>query len=444
MRCCGFWKTKQTTRSNKALNDAQKNRGKRLERVRARQLAEQERNRAELQTDLKAASLEATRGQPQAARQIFEDILKLEPDWPEALESYATFLFDQSIQSKYHGTLQVAMADADRCLALAEHLDSLNNSRQAGQRVLSAALNQQGDLLRKRGQPGDAEQAFQQYTRSLDIDERLLRKNADAAEAARSVVVRRYTFGEFEAQQERFDTALKQFGRGIEVLEHMQAKQFHVDETTWLKAILEERAKVCQLASMAIGDWDTLLKAEAALLPSFLWRRASLLAVHGKLADVAQAGAKLRELAATADSTVDADNPADTKSGMLYNAACAYSLCATLAVNDKPDPTETELAEHKKFIDLALACLKEAIAAGFDSFDHMQQDSDLTPLHDLPEFQQLLPPPTAVPFSRTPRQCPGSMCGVGRPSHSRGAGAIPESPCPDSSPEKPIGRPLLR
>jgi hypothetical protein len=31
-------------------------------------------------------------------------------------------------------------------------------------------------------------------------------------------------------------------------------------------------------------------------------------------------------------------------------------------------------------IDLSLACLKEAIAAGFNNFDHMKQDTDLASL----------------------------------------------------------------
>ncbi|MFM9959727.1 MAG: TPR end-of-group domain-containing protein [Planctomycetaceae bacterium] len=43
-----------------------------------------------------------------------------------------------------------------------------------------------------------------------------------------------------------------------------------------------------------------------------------------------------------------------------------------------------------KDLDLSLACLEEAVAAWYDNFEHMQQDSDLTPLRELPEFQTLL------------------------------------------------------
>jgi hypothetical protein len=105
------------------------------------------------------------------------------------------------------------------------------------------------------------------------------------------------------------------------------------------------------------------------------------MAKQGRAADVAQAGAKLREL--------------EPKTNVnLYNAACAYSLAAGLAAKDKLSPTAAEEAERRKFIDLSLACLKEALAAGYHNFHHMTQDTDLVPLRGLPEFENLFPKPT--------------------------------------------------
>ena len=71
----------------------------------------------------------------------------------------------------------------------------------------------------------------------------------------------------------------------------------------------------------------------------------------------------------------------------------AYASALPL-IKDKPAPTPAEVAERKKFVDLALGCLKEAIAAGYHDFDHMRQDTDLTPLRGLPEFEDLFPRPT--------------------------------------------------
>ncbi|MEI8380514.1 MAG: hypothetical protein WCJ09_10320 [Planctomycetota bacterium] len=57
---------------------------------------------------------------------------------------------------------------------------------------------------------------------------------------------------------------------------------------------------------------------------------------------------------------------------MQYNAASAFSPCGGLVVRDKPQPTESELVEQKKYLDQALICLKGAVAAGYDNFNHMQ------------------------------------------------------------------------
>ena len=98
-----------------------------------------------------------------------------------------------------------------------------------------------------------------------------------------------------------------------------------------------------------------------------------------KNADAVGAVAKLRELGtATA--------------GQLYNAACVYSLCAA-AIKPDPDPlTAEQSAARQQHIADALATLREAIAAGYKDFAHMQTDPDLTPLRDLPEFKELIKP----------------------------------------------------
>ncbi len=72
----------------------------------------------------------------------------------------------------------------------------------------------------------------------------------------------------------------------------------------------------------------------------------------------------------------------------------------TLSLKDKPQPTDSEKAERQKYLDLSLACLKAAVAAEYDHFEHMPQDTDLTPRRELPESQALLkqrPPKKPAP-----------------------------------------------
>ncbi|MEI8017273.1 MAG: DUF4062 domain-containing protein [Schlesneria sp.] len=181
----------------KAIAFSEKRRTARLDGVRARKQIEQARNRADLEPDLKAASLYATRGQTAEARSLFTEILKLEPDWPEPLETFAWFLYDQSIQSRTHGTLQAALADAKLCFELAERLHKIDGTQPNSQQVLSASCLSMGNILSTRGQPGDADVALGYYARSLAIDERLLKQYPDSAWAARAVAVSLGDFGDF-------------------------------------------------------------------------------------------------------------------------------------------------------------------------------------------------------------------------------------------------------
>ena len=142
---------------------------------------------------------------------------------------------------------------------------------------------------------------------------------------------------------------------------------------------MQQAIQQCRLAVTALGDWKTLLEQPAEVLPALLEMRGTQSVQAGRVADAVQAVAKLRELGtATA--------------GQLYNAACVYSLCAA-AIKTEPDAlTAEQSAARQQHIADALATLREALAAGWKDFAHMQKDPDLTPLRDLPEFQELVTP----------------------------------------------------
>jgi len=129
-----------------------------------------------------------------------------------------------------------------------------------------------------------------------------------------------------------------------------------------------------------LGDWKTLLEQPPELLPVLLQMRGTELMKDGRTADAVQAVAKLRELG-TANS------------GQLYNAACVYSLAVAAIKPEKDgDPlTAEQSTTRQKQVADSLATLREAIAAGYKDFAHMQEDPDLAPLQELPEFKALLP-----------------------------------------------------
>jgi tetratricopeptide (TPR) repeat protein len=196
-----------------------------LGRVRARAEALSAQNRADLQPLLKGAGLYAAKGQNEAARQAYRDVLGIEPRWPEALEAYGWFLVDQSVHSKNHRTIGVAYTDSQEALTVAQGWVAVDNSGDA-QRLLSAALEESGDILRSRGQVGDADLALKEYERSLEIRTQLLSADPDSGRRSRDVAVTLNRLGDFLVIRRSAgdsDAALKYFDRSLDIGERLLA-----------------------------------------------------------------------------------------------------------------------------------------------------------------------------------------------------------------------------
>jgi tetratricopeptide (TPR) repeat protein len=247
-----------------------------LESMRVARQMDRERDRIKLQPVLKAAEIQATKGDSPAARASYREILSLEPDWPEALDAFAWFLFDASTQSLYHGSLRAAIADAEEMHVLATRRQFLAPTEPLALRLLSVAANQMGDVLIRRGQPVDAETALGHYQRSLEIDEKLLAANPDSAEAARDVSVSLERLGDFLATRGGpgdADTALGHFQRSLEVREKLHAAnpdsaQAARDVSVSLNKLGDFLAKRGQEgdAATALGHYQRSLEVREKLL----------------------------------------------------------------------------------------------------------------------------------------------------------------------------------
>jgi hypothetical protein len=64
---------------------------------------------------------------------------------------------------------------------------------------------------------------------------------------------------------------------------------------------------------------------------------------------------------------------------------------ARVASPEAPELTPEQQAERDRFVTLALTALKAAVEAGFDNFEHLQQDPDLAALREHPDYKALLP-----------------------------------------------------
>ncbi|WP_395737078.1 DUF4062 domain-containing protein [Prosthecobacter sp.] len=203
-----------------------------IQSQRAKLVAEEERlekvhleqRRARLQPLLTEAGLQATKGQTAEARASYQSVLKLDPQWPQALEAYVLFLYDQSEQTRMHGSLSAALADAQECLINAERFYELAPSETRTQRLLSVAHGQVADVLTLRGAAGDADAVFKHFTRASEISEKLLQASPDSAEVQRDVSVTVGRLGDFLAQRGQpgdVDAALKDYTRSLELREKL-------------------------------------------------------------------------------------------------------------------------------------------------------------------------------------------------------------------------------
>ncbi len=175
--------------------------------------ARHEQNRTELAPLLKAAELQATRGENDKARAAYAQLLELEPAWPTLLSDFAYFLYTQSIQAQSYGTLATALADAQQCQTLAQQLLAQAPENRDSQRLLSVSHNQLGDLAVAQGNlPG----ALRRFTNALAIAERLAAWQCDLSYSNAMIA-------EVMMKQSRWRDALPHMERSLVIDERLAA-----------------------------------------------------------------------------------------------------------------------------------------------------------------------------------------------------------------------------
>ena len=353
----------------------------------SRQLADADPQDAQKQRDLsisfnRLGDVCVTLGRSDDGLKYYQEDLKISRQLAAADPKNAEKQRDLSISIKRLGNACVTLGRTEDGLKYCE--EDLKISRQLAaadpkdaekQRDLSISFIRLGEVFVNLGRTEDGKNCYED---GLIISRQLAAADPKDAQKQRDLMVGFHRLGGVRREVGDYEAAIQEFERGVTVLEKLIEAKLLVESSGEEKAILQRAIKFCRDAIVATGEWEVLLKSDSKQLPPLLSLRATELAKRGRLKDVEQTAAKLREFKPTSDTT-------------LYDAGCAYGLCAALAVKGKTRPTEDDLKLKKKFADLALACLKEAIAAGYKNFAHMKQDSDLAALRDLPEFQASFP-----------------------------------------------------
>ena len=76
--------------------------------------------------------------------------------------------------------------------------------------------------------------------------------------------------------------------------------------------------------------------------------------------------------------------------GDTYDAACLLSQCIQIIQKNDAATKEARNAEAAFYGDEAMKLLRDAVAKGWKNADHMKKDTDLVPLREREDFQNLL------------------------------------------------------
>jgi serine/threonine protein kinase len=282
-------------------------------------------------------------------------------------------LGDIQLQSR---KLIEALGSFQKGLEIRQNLAAADPNDSQAQRDLFISYSRLGEVQFRSGLVTEALRSLQ---KGLEITQELAAADPSDAVAQFDLYGSHSRIAEAQQRQKEYEKAIDSYGRGLALLHSLKEQgRLAPANEKWI-GVAERAIQHCKHAATASGDWKTLLEQPATMLPVLLEMRGRQFIQDGRNNDAIQAVAKLREL-----GTANADQ--------LYNAACVYSLCAArIRPKGQIALSAEQVAERHKLIADALATLRESIQAGYTNFAHLQQNLELAPLRELPEFKALLP-----------------------------------------------------
>jgi hypothetical protein len=192
-----------------------------LQSVRARAAAARERNRSELEPLLRTATLYDTKGQPDVARSLYNEILEIEANWPQALYATFWFLTAQGDQARSYASLGDARRDYEEAHRLAQRVINGDPSNTEWQRDLSVSHNKIGDVLVAHG---DGSGALAAYRKSLEIAEALVGREPANTEWQRDLSVSHDGIGGVLVAQGDGPGAMAAYRKSLEIREALAGR----------------------------------------------------------------------------------------------------------------------------------------------------------------------------------------------------------------------------
>ncbi len=263
---------------------------------------------------------------------------------------------------------------------IAKKLAATDPNDAQAQRGLTAAYDWLGELHMRTGRLDEALEFFRQAFR---IRSQLAAAAPDDAQAQRDLIISHIKFGIAHRLAGDYSQSVASLEEGLNIARRIQQHGLLAGRLEPLIQMMQQQLQTSQLSQQAMNDWDNVIQL-AEKSPQLLYFRAYIFASQKKPEQAARAAAQYRKIAQSTQGE---------KAEHLYQAAAAYGLCAAaVAPSEDGELPGKQQAMRREYIRLSLACLREAIDAGFDDFDRARSNPAMAVLHNLPEFEKLVEP----------------------------------------------------
>ena len=196
-----------------------------LVRIRARIDATRSQNRNDLEPLLQVAALNENKGQHEAARAGYQEILAIEPTWPNALERYFWLLVNRGDEARIRSTQVQARFEYKEAEEIAKKLAAGDPSNSAWQRDLTVSFIKLGDVAVAQGKLEEAARAFGD---GLAIRKKLAAGDPSNSAWQRDLWVSFFKLASLSEKQGRPDEAKRRYMSAFEVLSAMDRSGIHI------------------------------------------------------------------------------------------------------------------------------------------------------------------------------------------------------------------------
>lgn len=313
-------------------------------------------------------------------REIRQQLVESDSDNSQALHDLAVVYERLGKLELQRGLFPEARVWFEKELVVARErfrLDPLDDETKRFVMVVHENLGKVGRLQ------GSVQQDVDERRRELESRRQLAYANPGEPQFQRELMFAHLKLGKAEYDRYAYAAASRQYHQGIAILDGLTETGRDSESDARSRDYLVQQALRAELAVTATTDWSSLIEEPDDELPILLEIRCTEFAKQGRLDEVERAAGELRVLSRDA---------ADGGPGILYNSARAFGMCAlALEPEEGTELSAEQRARRQEFLDVSVACLKEAIDAGFGDFERMREDPALKALHDLPQFLEILP-----------------------------------------------------